>query len=96
MINVTDIEEKVKAIICHKLGVKEKKITPQASFKNDLGANSLDMVELIIEFEKEFKIAIPDEEEEKISTVAEAVKYIRKNIELRVNLPYIRTALLRG
>jgi acyl carrier protein len=54
------------------------------------------MVELIIEFEKEFKIAIPDEEEEKISTVAEAVKYIRKNIELRVNLPYIRTALLRG
>jgi len=77
----TDIEGKVKAIIADKLGVDEKEITPQASFTNDLGADSLDTVELIMEFEKEFNIAIPDEQAEKISTVGEAIEYIKKNIK---------------
>jgi len=77
------IEEKVKAIIYDKLGVNEKKITPEASFVSDLGADSLDLVELIMEFEKEFNIAIPDEEEEKINTVGEAIEYIRRNLEQR-------------
>lgn len=79
MIEVTDIEGKVKAIIADKLGVDKKEITPRASFMNDLGADSLDTVEFIMEFEKEFNLTIPDEEAEKISTVNEAIEYIRKN-----------------
>ena len=70
-----------KAIIADKLGVDEKEITPQASFTNDLGADSLDTVELIMEFEKEFNIAIPDDQAEKISTVGEAVTYIQANVK---------------
>jgi acyl carrier protein len=81
MTKVADIDGKVRAIIADKLGVDEKEITPQASFTNDLGADSLDTVELIMEFEKEFNIAIPDEQAEKISTVGEAIEYIKKNIK---------------
>ena len=76
---MSDIATKVKAIIVEKLGVDEKEVTPAASFTNDLGADSLDTVELIMEFEKEFNIAIPDDQAEKISTVGEAVSYIEAN-----------------
>jgi acyl carrier protein len=73
------IEEKVRAIIVDKLGVEDSEVTTEASFNNDLGADSLDTVELIMEFEKEFSIAIPDEEAEKITTVGDAVTYITSN-----------------
>jgi acyl carrier protein len=76
---MSDIASRVKAIIVDKLGVDESEVTPQASFTNDLGADSLDTVELIMEFEKEFNIAIPDDQAEKISTVGEAIKYIEDN-----------------
>ena len=75
------VEEKIKLIIAEQLGVKAEEVTPQASFIDDLGADSLDTVELIMEFEKEFNIAIPDEQAEKISTVGEAIEYIKKNIK---------------
>lgn len=78
-INMSDIAAKVKAIIVDKLGVDESEVTPEASFTNDLGADSLDTVELIMEFEKEFDIAIPDDQAEKISTVGEAIAYIENN-----------------
>ena len=80
MTQSADIEEKVKAMIYDKLGIDEKEITLQSSFINDLGADSLDTVELIMEFEKEFNIAIPDAVAEKISTVGEVVEYIKKNM----------------
>ncbi len=73
---MSDINSRVKAIIVDKLGVDEKEVTPEASFTNDLGADSLDTVELIMEFEKEFNIAIPDDQAEKISTVGDAITYI--------------------
>ncbi len=76
---MSDISTKVKAIIVDKLGVDENEVTPEASFTNDLGADSLDTVELIMEFEKEFNIAIPDDQAEKISSVGEAIKYIEDN-----------------
>jgi acyl carrier protein len=76
---MSDISNKVKSIIVDKLGVDEKEVTPAASFTNDLGADSLDTVELIMEFEKEFNIAIPDEQAEKISTVGDAIAYIEAN-----------------
>ncbi len=76
---MSDISNKVKSIIVDKLGVDEKEVTPTASFTNDLGADSLDTVELIMEFEKEFNIAIPDEQAEKISTVGDAISYIEAN-----------------
>ena len=76
---MSDIATKVKAIIVDKLGVDEKEVTPTASFTNDLGADSLDTVELIMEFEKEFNIAIPDDQAEKIGTVGEAISYIEAN-----------------
>ncbi|MGZ3883114.1 MAG: acyl carrier protein [Bacteroidia bacterium] len=76
---MSDIANKVKSIIVDKLGVDEKEVTPTASFTNDLGADSLDTVELIMEFEKEFNIAIPDEQAEKISTVGDAIAYIETN-----------------
>ena len=76
---MADIAAKVKAIIVDKLGVDEKEVTDAASFTNDLGADSLDTVELIMEFEKEFNIAIPDDQAEKISTVGDAVAYIKAN-----------------
>ncbi|MEW6469055.1 MAG: acyl carrier protein [Bacteroidota bacterium] len=76
---MSDIATRVKAIIVDKLGVEEKEVTPTASFTNDLGADSLDTVELIMEFEKEFNIAIPDDQAEKIQTVGEAISYIEAN-----------------
>ena len=79
MANENDIEQRVKAIIVEKLGVDEGDIKPEASFTNDLGADSLDTVELIMEFEKEFNIANPDDQAEKIQTVGQAVDYVEKN-----------------
>ena len=73
---MSEIATKVKAIIVDKLGVDENDVTLEASFTNDLGADSLDTVELIMELEKEFDIEIPDEETEKIVTVGDAVAYI--------------------
>jgi len=70
---------KVKAIIVDKLSVEESEVTNEASFTNDLGADSLDTVELIMEFEKEFDISIPDDQAEKIQTVGEAIRYIEEN-----------------
>lgn len=76
---MSEIESRVKAIIVDKLGVEESEVTTEASFTNDLGADSLDTVELIMEFEKEFGISIPDDQAEKISTVADAIAYIEAN-----------------
>ncbi len=73
---MSEIADKVKQIIVEKLGVDESEISPEASFTNDLGADSLDTVELIMEFEKEFDLAIPDEEAEKIGTVGDAITYL--------------------
>jgi acyl carrier protein len=73
---MSDVAAKVKAIIVDKLGVEETEVTPEASFTNDLGADSLDTVELIMEFEKEFGISIPDDKAEKITTVGEAIAHI--------------------
>jgi acyl carrier protein len=72
-----DIEAKVKAIIVDKLGVDESMVTIEANFTNDLGADSLDTVELIMELEKEFGVSIPDEDAETISTVGAAISYIQ-------------------
>lgn len=74
---MADIASRVKAIIVDKLGVDENEVTNEASFTNDLGADSLDTVELIMEFEKEFNIAIPDDQAEKIGTVGMAIEYIQ-------------------
>ena len=76
---MSEIAEKVKAVIVDKLGVEEANVTPEANFTNDLGADSLDTVELIMEFEKEFNVAIPDEDALKITTVGDAIAYIEKN-----------------
>jgi acyl carrier protein len=76
---MSDVAKKVTAIIVDKLGVEEAEVTREASFTNDLGADSLDTVELIMEFEKEFNIAIPDDQAEKIQTVGEAIRYIEEN-----------------
>jgi acyl carrier protein len=78
---MSDIKSRVIAIIVDKLGVDESEVTPEASFTNDLGADSLDTVELIMEFEKEFNIAIPDDQAENIGTVGEAIKYIEENVK---------------
>lgn len=78
---MSDIAAKVKAIIVDKLGVDESEVTDDASFTNDLGADSLDTVELIMEFEKEFDLAIPDDQAEKISTVGEAIKHIEEGVK---------------
>ena len=76
---MSDFDARVKAIIVDKLGVDENEVTPEATFTNDLGADSLDTVELIMEFEKEFNIAIPDEDAEKIGTVQDAISYISEH-----------------
>ena len=73
---MSEIASKVTKIIVDKLGVEESEVTPQASFTNDLGADSLDTVELIMEFEKSFGVSIPDDHAEKIQTVADAIEYI--------------------
>lgn len=75
-----DVEAKVKEIIMDKLGAEESQITPEASFTNDLGADSLDIVELVMGFESEFGISIPDEDAEKITTVGDAKKYLEEKI----------------
>ena len=78
---MSEIESKVKAIIVDKLGVEESEVKPEASFTNDLGADSLDTVELIMEFEKEFGVSIPDDKAEKIGTVADAIAYIEEKLK---------------
>ncbi len=74
----SDIEDTVKSIIVDKLGVDDADVTQDASFTNDLGADSLDTVELIMEFEKEFDLTIPDEEAEEIATVGDAIRYLEE------------------
>ena len=76
---MADITSKVKEIIVDKLGVDAAEVTPEASFTKDLGADSLDTVELIMEFQKAFEISIPDEAAEKIATVGDAIAYIEAN-----------------
>ena len=76
---MSDIATRINAIIVDKLGVDENEVTKEASFTNDLGADSLDTVELIMEFEKEFNIAIPDDQAENIGTVGDAISYIENN-----------------
>lgn len=73
---VATIEDRVKKIVCEQLNVAEDKVTPDTSFINDLGADSLDMVELVMHFEEDFEMQIPDEEAEKIQTVGDAIQYI--------------------
>jgi acyl carrier protein len=80
-VTMSTIAEKVKSIIVEKLGVDASEVTTEASFTNDLGADSLDTVELIMEFEKEFNIAIPDDQAEKIGTVGQAISYIEQNVK---------------
>lgn len=75
-----DVEAKVKNIIVDKLGVDESEVTHEANFTNDLGADSLDTVELIMEFEKEFDLSIPDEDAENIATVGDAVEYLQGKV----------------
>ncbi|ACT95118.1 MULTISPECIES: acyl carrier protein [Dyadobacter] len=75
------IAERVKQIIVEKLGVEESEVTPEANFQNDLGADSLDTVELIMEFEKEFNLSIPDDQAENIGTVGQAVAYLEENVK---------------
>ncbi len=77
---MSDIAAKVNAIIVDKMGVDESEVTPEASFTNDLGADSLDTVELIMEFEKEFDISIPDDKAEAIATVGDAISYIEAEL----------------
>ena len=74
------VGEKVKSIIAEQLGVKQEEVTDSASFINDLGADSLDTVELVMALEEEFKIEIPDEDAEKMTTVGEAIKYIENKV----------------
>jgi len=76
-----DLAAKVTAIIVEKLGIDEDDITNDASFTNDLGADSLDTVELIMEFEKEFDVTIPDEDAEKIATVGDAISYLTEHAD---------------
>ncbi len=76
---MSETASRVKAIIVDKLGVEETEVTNEASFTNDLGADSLDTVELIMEFENEFNISIPDDQAEKISTVGDAVSYVEQH-----------------
>lgn len=75
-----DVESKVKSIIVDKLGVDESEVVRDANFTNDLGADSLDTVELIMEFEKEFDISIPDEDAENIATVGNAIDYLEEKV----------------
>ena len=78
---MSNIAERVQKIIIDKLGVEDSEVTPEASFTNDLGADSLDTVELIMEFEKEFDCSIPDEQAENIQTVGQAVSYLEEQLQ---------------
>ncbi|NQU19609.1 acyl carrier protein [bacterium] len=75
---MVDVPEKIKSIISEQLGVKPEEVTPQASFIEDLGADSLDTVELVMALEEEFGVEIPDEDAEKMATVGDAIKYIEE------------------
>jgi acyl carrier protein len=79
--SMADLEEKVKEIIAKELGVEREKLTNDASFMEDLGADSLDTVELVMEFEKEFNIDIPDEDAEKLRTVGDALNYLQTKVK---------------
>jgi acyl carrier protein len=79
-IAVSSVSDKVTDIVCDQLGVPREKVAPETSFINDLGADSLDTVELVMELEEEFDISIPDEDAEKIQTVGEAIKYIEEHV----------------
>ena len=79
---MSTVEQQVKAIVAEQLGVKQEQVTNDASFVDDLGADSLDTVELVMAFEEAFDIEIPDEEAEKIKTVQDAVSYIEKNSKI--------------
>jgi acyl carrier protein len=76
---MSDVQERVKRIVIERLGVEEAEVTTEASFKDDLGADSLDVVELVMELEDEFDLEISDEDAEKITTVGEVVKYIQSH-----------------
>lgn len=76
---MSEVAQRVKTIIVDKLGVEESEVTETASFTNDLGADSLDTVELIMEFEKEFNISIPDDQAEKIASVGDAIAYVEEH-----------------
>jgi acyl carrier protein len=76
-----DVVAKVKEIIVQQLGVDAEKVTPEASFVDDLGADSLDVVELVMAFEEEFEVEIPDEAAEKIATVKDAIEFLKQNTE---------------
>lgn len=78
---MSTVEERVKQIVVEQLGVKEEEVSPDASFVDDLGADSLDTVELVMALEEEFNCEIPDEEAEKITTVAQAITYINEHSE---------------
>lgn len=80
---MADIVERVKKIICEQLDVAEEDVVPTASFVDDLGADSLDQVELIMAMEEEFNVSITDEEAEKITTVQDAIDYVKKSMESR-------------
>jgi len=77
---MADVAEKIKSIIAEQLGVKPEEVTPQASFIEDLGADSLDTVELVMALEEEFGVEIPDEDAEKMATVGDAAKYIEEKV----------------
>jgi acyl carrier protein len=77
---MSEVTSKVKEIIVNKLGVDEAQVVPEASFTNDLGADSLDTVEMVMEFEKSFNLQIPDEDAEKITTVGDAITYIESKV----------------
>ena len=77
---MAEVEAKVKAIIADKLGVEESQVTREANFQTDLSADSLDTVEMIMEFEKEFNISIPDEDAQKIATVGDAIMYVEDKL----------------
>jgi acyl carrier protein len=79
-LNVPSVEERVIEIVCENLGVSKEQVTRQTSFTEDVGADSLDIVELVMELEEEFEITIPDDQAEKIRTVGEAIDYIEKEI----------------
>ena len=75
------VEQKVKEIICEQLGVSEEEVTPEASFIEDLGADSLDIVELVMAMEEEFEMEIPDEDAEKIVTVKDVIDYVKRRTQ---------------
>lgn len=84
---MSDVSTRVKMIIAEKLGVEMAEVNPEAAFTNDLGADSLDSVELIMEFEKEFNISIPDEQAENVTTVGQAIAYIEEHTTAQVDPP---------